>query len=253
VGLILFNPLCSKVFILRRLYCGRPGSPTPPLRIAEWQISLCTPVLFFKSGIFLDFFIIYIRYSTLLHLPPLRFHCVGGCWYGINQRLLRLWHWHPDAYSHSILDLIHCSYPSCIESILFHNPFSLSNSLPFHFCFLSIFYFLQYPYKKFFAYFTHLSVHSMLRLLFSCFFLLTFYISFCLFLPCTVYSLYSSYTSFRLYKKRWTHFVNFLQSSKFMFPTLLKSGIPNIRNVFIRIRRSVPLPYKYEIYVCPYF
>jgi hypothetical protein len=19
-------------------------------------------------------------YSTLLHLPPLRFHCVGGCW-----------------------------------------------------------------------------------------------------------------------------------------------------------------------------
>jgi hypothetical protein len=22
----------------------------------------------------------YVRYSTLLHLPPLRFHCVGGCW-----------------------------------------------------------------------------------------------------------------------------------------------------------------------------
>jgi hypothetical protein len=21
-----------------------------------------------------------ILYSTLLHLPPLRFHCVGGCW-----------------------------------------------------------------------------------------------------------------------------------------------------------------------------
>jgi hypothetical protein len=21
-----------------------------------------------------------VRYSTLLHLPPLRFHCVGGCW-----------------------------------------------------------------------------------------------------------------------------------------------------------------------------
>ncbi len=28
---------------------------------------------------FLDFFF-FIRYSTLLHLPPLRFHCVGGCW-----------------------------------------------------------------------------------------------------------------------------------------------------------------------------
>ncbi len=22
----------------------------------------------------------YVRYLTLLHLPPLRFHCVGGCW-----------------------------------------------------------------------------------------------------------------------------------------------------------------------------
>jgi hypothetical protein len=21
-----------------------------------------------------------VLYSTLLHLPPLRFHCVGGCW-----------------------------------------------------------------------------------------------------------------------------------------------------------------------------
>jgi hypothetical protein len=27
----------------------------------------------------LDFFF-FIRYSTLIHLPPLRFHCVGGCW-----------------------------------------------------------------------------------------------------------------------------------------------------------------------------
>jgi hypothetical protein len=22
----------------------------------------------------------YVRYSTLLHLAPFRFHCVGGCW-----------------------------------------------------------------------------------------------------------------------------------------------------------------------------
>jgi hypothetical protein len=27
---------------------------------------------------FLEFF--YVLYSTLLHLPPLRFHCDGGCW-----------------------------------------------------------------------------------------------------------------------------------------------------------------------------
>jgi hypothetical protein len=31
-----------------------------------------------KGGFFLDFF--YVRYSALIHLPPLRFHCVGGCW-----------------------------------------------------------------------------------------------------------------------------------------------------------------------------
>jgi hypothetical protein len=25
-------------------------------------------------------FSMYVLHSTLLHLPPLRFHCVGGCW-----------------------------------------------------------------------------------------------------------------------------------------------------------------------------
>jgi hypothetical protein len=33
----------------------------------------------YKAEFFL-FFYFYVRYSTLLHLPPLRFHCVGGCW-----------------------------------------------------------------------------------------------------------------------------------------------------------------------------
>jgi hypothetical protein len=28
----------------------------------------------------LDFSCISVLYSTLLHLPPLRFHCAGGCW-----------------------------------------------------------------------------------------------------------------------------------------------------------------------------
>jgi hypothetical protein len=32
----------------------------------------------FITGFFLDF--CYVLYSTLLHLPPLRFRCVGGCW-----------------------------------------------------------------------------------------------------------------------------------------------------------------------------
>ncbi len=32
------------------------------------------------KGDFFDFFFFYVRHSTLLHLPPLWFHCVGGCW-----------------------------------------------------------------------------------------------------------------------------------------------------------------------------
>jgi hypothetical protein len=32
-----------------------------------------------EGGFFL-FFTFYVLYPTMLHLPPLRFHCVGGCW-----------------------------------------------------------------------------------------------------------------------------------------------------------------------------
>jgi hypothetical protein len=32
------------------------------------------------------FYIFYIRYSTLLHLPPLRFYCVGGRWHRTSDR-----------------------------------------------------------------------------------------------------------------------------------------------------------------------
>ncbi len=37
----------------------------------------------------LDFF--YVLYSTLLHVPPLAFPCIGGCLLGLNPGLLRLW------------------------------------------------------------------------------------------------------------------------------------------------------------------
>jgi hypothetical protein len=36
-----------------------------------------------NKGIFGFFF--YVLYSTLLPLPPLRFHCVGGCWGGKDR------------------------------------------------------------------------------------------------------------------------------------------------------------------------
>jgi hypothetical protein len=32
-----------------------------------------------------NFFILLIPYSTLLHLPPLSCHCVGGCWVGTQD------------------------------------------------------------------------------------------------------------------------------------------------------------------------
>ncbi len=34
---------------------------------------------YLNRGIFWIFFLQYVLYSTLLRLPPLRFHCVGGC------------------------------------------------------------------------------------------------------------------------------------------------------------------------------
>ncbi len=39
----------------------------------------CEKIYFFNRGNFLDFSC-YVLYLTLLQLPPLRFHCVGGCW-----------------------------------------------------------------------------------------------------------------------------------------------------------------------------
>jgi hypothetical protein len=47
-------------------------------------------VILTKGG-FVRFFYFDVRYSTLLRLPPLSFHCVGGCW-DSNPGLLRLWH-----------------------------------------------------------------------------------------------------------------------------------------------------------------
>ncbi len=36
--------------------------------------------IFLKNIFWGDFF--FVLYSALLHLPPLRFHCADGCWYG---------------------------------------------------------------------------------------------------------------------------------------------------------------------------
>ncbi len=49
---------------------------------ANLKIIACISLLKLQNSKFQlqgDFFL-YILYSTLLHLMPLRFHCVGGCW-----------------------------------------------------------------------------------------------------------------------------------------------------------------------------
>jgi hypothetical protein len=60
--LLLCVPL---IMLLLAIYCR-------PLQFITWTI-------IFKGGFF-AIFSRYVRYSTLLHLPPLRFHCVGECW-----------------------------------------------------------------------------------------------------------------------------------------------------------------------------
>ncbi len=58
---------------------------------------------YIKGGFFWVYFYFYERYATLLHLPSLRFYCVGGCWYQtldccdfgieswLNSDLIRIW------------------------------------------------------------------------------------------------------------------------------------------------------------------
>ncbi len=55
-------------------------------RVKEWWRDIYTAYI--EGGIF-GFFFFYVRSSTLLHLPPLRFHSVGGCW-DRNQDCLAL-------------------------------------------------------------------------------------------------------------------------------------------------------------------
>jgi hypothetical protein len=43
----------------------------------------------------------HVLYSTLLHLPPLRFYYVGGCW-DLLVGMLRLQHWHLDALTYYV-------------------------------------------------------------------------------------------------------------------------------------------------------
>jgi hypothetical protein len=62
-------------------------------------------------------FIFFVLYSTLLHLPPLRFHCDGGCW-DRTQGLLQLRHRQLDALA-TRLDLIQ-THPHALWKVSFN-------------------------------------------------------------------------------------------------------------------------------------
>ncbi len=110
-------------YILKTNYCQLLQPPMT--RISQ---------IYCKIGIF-GAFSFNVRNSTLLHLPPLRFHCVGGCWdrsqdccdIGIHSHI-RFNHSAIDLI-HTLLDLIH-SRPDLMHTRLdlIHSRLDLSHS-----------------------------------------------------------------------------------------------------------------------------
>ncbi len=80
--------------LLTKICSGKKGNYVPIMILDFLQIESSTlNKNFFKGESILIFFSFsYVRYSILLHLPPLRFHCVGGC-RDRTQDSLRLRHW----------------------------------------------------------------------------------------------------------------------------------------------------------------
>ncbi len=67
--------------------------PIASFYMIEFSLGTGTPIFVYKETLKGDclVFSCNVRYSTLLHLPPLRFHCVRRM-LGSNPGLLRLWH-----------------------------------------------------------------------------------------------------------------------------------------------------------------
>ncbi len=64
--------------------CSGLASPHRIVSTGEYSLYVLQSVflefdyIIFFWGIF--FFFLFVQYSALLHLPPLRFHCADGCW-----------------------------------------------------------------------------------------------------------------------------------------------------------------------------
>jgi hypothetical protein len=49
------------------------------MHFAKYYIKFILENFFFKLFFGGIFFFLFVQYSALLHLPPLRFHCADGC------------------------------------------------------------------------------------------------------------------------------------------------------------------------------
>ncbi len=198
--------------------------------MTNFTLQSCHPL---QRGYWIFSLFIYVIQHWPICRPHTVFHCVGGCW----DRTQDCWQWQTDALSNK-LDLIHCPILHAL------NPFFFK----IHFLCLFLFPFLS-PF--YFYFLTILTKNISLFCLICC-------LVVCSFRLLAFHFLYFFLVLYTHYKKHETHFFNFLHSLKFMFPTVLKSGIPDIRNVFIRIRGSVTLDFltkvAYQIWnIRPYF
>ncbi len=108
-----------------------------------------------KGGLFrFFFFFLYVWYSTLLHLPPLRFHCVGGCWDRTQDICDNDIAWLSDALT-TRLDLIHTRL-DVIHSILFEKTIPLCPCSQYH----DFFFFHILPIHPFIQTFTFVQIKS---------------------------------------------------------------------------------------------
>jgi hypothetical protein len=109
---------------LRASWMILPRTSTSPIlsKRSRQRVNRSGSLLLARSPASLNFSF-YVRYSTPLLLPPIIFHCVGGCW-DRTQDCCDFGNCQPDALT-TRLDLIHSEQWWCGRSGPAHNPTSL--------------------------------------------------------------------------------------------------------------------------------
>ncbi len=85
--------------------CLNQSSSLPSVNFWKSLFSVCKASLYGLAACSTAYRGIFWHYLTLFHLPPLRFHCVRGCWDGTRD-CCDFGNWQPNALT-TRLDLIH--------------------------------------------------------------------------------------------------------------------------------------------------